>query len=267
MQPVARTLLISMCSSSSALSPGQEPASKFRLLKVKDMKAINLFFTQRPVSRYFMVTLFLTIAFGREAHSQFRYLHASNCNCTIGTLTNSSSVEWYGSCSNGYCDGYGTVRYYDPNGIYSGSWIGNVVQGVLDGYGTKYYSDGSILYRGRVKANVFIDMAPYMLLTGYIGDFIIDSLLSGGVDRICEVVRGVFDKDGNLLEVRFRVSCRGQIVRENYYTCTLVVSSQSPYIDIVNANDNAQFFIALNFVRYASRLYDWIQNQPRDRQQ
>jgi hypothetical protein len=209
------------------------------------------------MSRYFLVTL-LALTFGLQAHSQLR---------TIGTLSNASSVEWFGPCTNGYCDGYGTVRYYDQNGYYTGSWVGDVAGGAIEGYGTKYYSDGSILYRGRVKANDFIDMEPYLLLTGYIRDFIIDSLLSGGVDRDCAVVRAVFDKDGNMQDVRFRVSCRGQMVHENYYTCTLVLSSQSPYIDIVNANDNASFFITLNFIRYAQRLYDWIQQQQRDQQQ
>ena len=214
-----------------------------------------------------LLGVLFSVVLSQAAHSQMRYLHASNCNCTIGTYTNSSAVEWFGGCSDGYGNGYGTIKYYDPDGVYSGSWTGDVSQGVVEGYGTRYYANGTISYRGRVSAGIFIDEAPYLLLTGYIGDFIVDSLLSGGVDRVCDLVKAVFDKDGNPQEIRFRVSCRGQYVRENYYTCTLVISDQSPYIDIVNANDKAQFYITLNFLRYASRLYDWIEQQSRNQQQ
>lgn len=193
-----------------------------------------------------------------------RYLRASNCNCTIGTLSNSSAIEWYGSCVNGYCDGYGTVNYYDPDGNYSGRYVGNVSQGLLSGFATRYYANGAILYQGRVRENVFVDEVPYFALTGLIRDFIIDSLLSGGIRRDCQIVKAVFSTNGDLQEIRFRISCYGQIVTDNYYTCTLVFMNRDPYVDMVNVNDNAQVFITLNFLRYAQALSDWFDRQSRN---
>ncbi|HLX65702.1 MAG TPA: hypothetical protein VKR41_01860, partial [Puia sp.] len=170
-------------------------------------------------------------------------------------------IDWNGSCSNGYCDGYGTVHYYDPNGYYTGAYVGNVSQGYLTGFATKYYADGTINYRGRFTANVFTDLAPFYLLTDQIGDFVVDSLLSGGIHRHCDIVKGVFSSDDDLQEIRFRVQCDGQLVAENHYDCTLVISNQPPYINVVDVNDNARVFLTLNFIRYGNQLYNWLKAQ------
>jgi hypothetical protein len=196
-----------------------------------------------------------------------RYLRASNCNCTVATYSNSSSVEWNGRCTNGYCDGYGTVKYYDPNGNYDGCYIGNVSQGILTGFGTKYNADGSILYRGNFKENVHLDLAPYFALKGQLGDLVIDSLLRGGIHRHCDIVKGVFSPDGDMQEVRFRITCNGQWVPDNHYDCTLVFSNQAPYARMVDVNDNAQAMLALTFIYYANRLSNWMQEQSRNKQQ
>lgn len=228
----------------------------------------------RPVSRLWPVlTIFLTFCFltraaAQNAPAQVRWLRASNCNCTIGTFSNSSAFEWFGSCTNGYCDGYGTANYYDPNGNYSGKYVGAVSQGWLSGWGTKYYADGSIVYQGWLKDNVFVNEQPYLQANNIVGNFIIDSLLSGGINRNCYIVKSVFSRDGMPQEIRWRVECDGQVVQTNHYSCTLVLRNQDPVVDIVDANDNAQVFIALNLLRYASVLADWFQQQEqRNRQQ
>lgn len=195
---------------------------------------------------------------------QMRYLRASNCNCIIGTRSDSRAIEWYGACNDGYCDGNGTVNYYDADGNYSGRYVGDVSRGMLEGYGTRYYADGSIAYRGRLSANVFTDLTAYNLLSDVIRDFIVDSLLSGGVNRDCEIVKAIFSRNGDLQEIRYQVSCDGQINQDNHYTCTLLISNEAPYINIVDANDNAQFFITLNFIRYGRMLYNWFERQEQN---
>jgi hypothetical protein len=40
--------------------------------------------------------------------------------------------------------------------------------------------------------------------------------------------------------------------------------NRDPYINMVNVNDNAQFFITLNFLRYAQALSDWFDRQSRN---
>jgi hypothetical protein len=229
------------------------------------MKLYKIIIARPGVCCFIVFSLFFGSVSAQDYPPQMRYIQANNCNCSIGTFTNSSAIEWYGDCSNGYCNGYGTVNYYDPNGSYSGKYIGYVSQGTLNGFGTKYYADGSILYQGRFKDNIFLDQAPYMLLNDPIMDFVIDSLLSGGINRRCDIVKSVFSKDDDLLEIRYRVSCDGQFVETNHYTCTLVYSNQPPYIDIVDANDNAQVFITLNLLKYSKRLYDWIQSQSQNK--
>jgi hypothetical protein len=227
----------------------------------------------RPATRLWPVIaiLFVCCAVSRvaaqDAQAQWHWLRASNCNCTIGTFSNASAIEWFGSCNNGYGDGYGTVNYYDPNGTYSGKYVGSVTQGRLNGWGTKYYADGSIVYQGWVKDNEFTNVKPYQLLNDAVGNFIIDSLLSGGINRSCYIVKSIFSRDGEPQEIRWRVDCDGQVVNTNHYTCTLVLSNQSPYVNIVNANDNAQVFITLNLLRYTQQLADWFQRQEQQNRQ
>lgn len=219
-----------------------------------------------------VLTIFLTFCFaarvvGQDNQAQWRWLRASNCNCTIGTFSNASAIEWFGSCNNGYCDGNGTVNYYDPNGTYSGRYVGSVTQGRLNGWGTKYYADGSVVYQGWVRDNVFVNEQPYEQLDNIVGNFVIDSLLSGGINRSCYIVKSIFSRDGEPQEIRWKVDCDGQVVQTNHYTCTLVLMNQDPYVRIVNANDNAQFFIALNLLRYTQQLADWFQRQEQQNRQ
>jgi hypothetical protein len=202
--------------------------------------------------------------FSQELRPERRYLQASNCNCSLLTPTDLNRIQWFGSCDNGFCDGYGTVFYYDQNGDYAGKFIGSVSQGLLNGFGTRYYPDGTIVYQGKFRNNNYVDVEPYTYLNGIIGDFIIDSLLSGGIHRHCEVVSSVFSENDVLQEIRYRVSCDGQWETSNHYTCTLVFSNREPYVHIVDANDNAQVFITLNFIRYGERLYDWFERQSQN---
>jgi hypothetical protein len=193
---------------------------------------------------------------------QRTYRQASNCNCSLLTPTSVGSIQWYGSCNNGYCDGYGTVQYYDQDGTSMGSFVGNVSGGRLNGYGTRYAANGAIFYRGNLTNNEFTDEAPFLLTTGIVGDFMIDSLLSGGINRTCDIVKAVFSTDGSLQELRYRVTCNGQFMTENFYDCTLVITPNSaPFVDMVDVNDNAKVFITLNFLRYADRLLKWIKQQ------
>jgi hypothetical protein len=231
------------------------------------MKAYKLIFAHRAMACFACMVLFFSALRAQDYPSAMRYIQASNCDCSLGTLTNSSSIEWFGPCSNGYCNGYGTVNYYDPNGYYSGRYVGNVSQGLLNGFSTKYNADGTIAYQGRFKNNIFMDLAPFLLLNDAIKDFVVDSLLSGGIHRHCEILTGLFSQNDDLREVRYHVSCDGQLDETNHYTCTLVFSNRSPYIDIVDANDNAKFFITLNFIRYSRMLYNWFQRQSQNNQQ
>lgn len=208
-------------------------------------------------------SLCVSFAFSQSVERAFK--QASNCNCSLLTPTAMGYIQWYGPCYNGYCDGNGTVKYFDQNGNYFGSYVGNVTQGKLNGYGTRYYGDGSIIYRGHVVNNEFADQAPFELANDLIGNFVVDSLLSGGINRHCDIVKAVFAQDGSLQEIRYRVTCNGQIVTDNFYDCTLVITPfNSPYVDMVNVNSNAQTFIALNFLRYAKRFLDWANQQQRN---
>jgi hypothetical protein len=183
------------------------------------------------------------------------------------TPVNFSTIQWYGSCDKGYCDGYGTVNYYDQNGGYSGKFIGNVTQGLLNGFGTRYYADGSIAYQGRLVNNVYVDAEPFAQLDDIIRDFVIDSLLSGGVNRQCEIVKSIFSRSDELQEIDYKITCDGQFVKDNHYTCTLVFTNRLPYINIIDANDNAQVFLTLNFIKYAQRMSDWFDKQSQNTRQ
>ena len=222
---------------------------------------------KRAASQLLLFSLLVAFAQITATAQPLRTVRATNCNCSITTYTNSSSVEWTGPCNNGWVDGYGTVRYYDPNGNYTGAYVGNVSQGYLTGFATKYYSDGGIFYQGQFRANFLINLAPFYLLTDQVRDFVVDSLLSGGINRHCEITKGLFSTDGDPQEVRFRVTCNGQLVPDNFYDCTLVIYNKPPYIDMVNVNNNAQPWITLNLLRYLNALYNWIRAQSRNTQQ
>jgi hypothetical protein len=214
-----------------------------------------------------LLSLFAAFAAFTAPAQQLRTIRATNCNCSITTYTNANSMDWNGTCTNGWCDGYGTVHYYDPNGYYLGAYVGNVLQGYLTGFGTKYYSDGSLFYRGQFKGNAFVNLLPFYLVTDDIGNFVVDSLLSGGIHRHCEIVKGVFSSEGDFQEIRFRVTCDGQIINDNHYDCTLVIYNKAPWVDMVNVNDNAAPWILANLARYITQIYNWMRTQPRNTQQ
>lgn len=203
----------------------------------------------------------LLISTATSAQNDRRYLKAYNCNCSVLTGTSIGAIQWFGACTDGYCDGPGTIFYYDLRGNYTGKFTGNISRGTRYGFGTDYYTDGSIMYRGRFKDYLYLDEQPFLVLNPYIRDFVVDSLLSGGINRSCDIVHSIFSEDGQFQEIWFQVSCDGQYDETNHYTCTLAFMNKSPYVDIVQASDNARVFILANFIRYAQRIYNWFEEQ------
>jgi hypothetical protein len=43
--------------------------------------------------------------------------------------------------------------------------------------------------------------------------------------------------------------------------------SRDPYLKIVNVNENAQWLIGLNLLRYAGKVIDWLQQGDRQSRQ
>lgn len=90
------------------------------------------------------------LLFNLNAYSQGRGTHYvgdiyNGCNF----LTDKNiRFTWSGSCSEGYCNGYGTIQTYNTNGSKSWKYIGNLRYGKAHGKGKMYRSNGSLMYDG-----------------------------------------------------------------------------------------------------------------------
>jgi len=77
--------------------------------------------------------------------SQLRMRIAKNCNCKFNTDT---EFTWNGACKNGFCNGYGTIQWYNKRGKKSGKVVGLVKMGKSEGFCTMYNANGSKLFEG-----------------------------------------------------------------------------------------------------------------------
>ena len=90
------------------------------------------------------------------------------------------------------------------------------------------------------------------------GDFIIDSLFDGGINRSCTLVKAIFSENDAVKELRYQLSFDGNIVSSNHYECTLVIKDSAPYVAFVNYNDNAGAYLTLKMAEYSYRVYQWF---------
>lgn len=209
-----------------------------------------------------IVLLFVFACIGCFSQQNMDYVKATNCNCYLYTIpANIGSLTWVGNCNYGYCVGYGTARYYDKQGNYFGEYIGNVVSGKKDGYGTYYGTDGSLWMQGNFVKGQFVSSLPYSLLQNLIGDYIIDSLFDGGINRSCSLVKAVFTPNGDVKELRYAMTFDGDIISSNHYVCTLVIKDTAPYIDFVNYNDNAEAYLTIKVAQLGYQFVNWLSQE------
>ncbi|MDB5141445.1 MAG: hypothetical protein JWQ66_158 [Mucilaginibacter sp.] len=173
------------------------------------------------------------------------WVKASNCDCYFQTSPN-SSFTWAGSCKGSYCDGYGTIQWYDVNGNSQGKFIGNLKYGKADGYATQYYSNGAIYLQGEFVNDVFRDYSALNTFGYNVADEMVSKIFDGGINLQSKVIQ-VIDSNGEQT-IRYRITFNGNVVQTNYYAMTLVISNISPYVSFENVNDIASFYISVKAI-------------------
>lgn len=83
--------------------------------------------------------------FSQSASSQLKMRKAKNCNALFNT---NNSFTWNGAIKNGYCHGYGTIKWYDNKGVYQGKMVGTIKRGKSEGFCTFYGTNGKKIFEG-----------------------------------------------------------------------------------------------------------------------
>lgn len=204
-------------------------------------------------------SLFLLFPFFSSFSQSSEYKAASNCGCLLLVKNDVRSFSWSGSWENNYCNGYGTIRYYDAEDNFAGTYVGDVSDGLRTGYSSMYDSEGNLFLKG----NFIQNKCPLALLLSsaedFIGNFIIDSLFDGGINRSSKLKKVIFNNNDDLQEVRYQLSFDGDIVSSNHYYCTLVVKTDPLSVDFVDYNDYAAYYIAIKTVLWGMEIYNKIE--------
>jgi hypothetical protein len=215
------------------------------------------------------------VIFNNLCHAQTVMVKAQNKNCYFNTDAG-SLFTWSGDCRDGYCDGYGTIQWYDANGNSEGKFIGNLSYGKAQGYATQYYANGYISYQGYWSNDMrngqgtsyynngaiefqgnFIDDAyenysAFNTFGAYIGNAIMQNIFDGGENLRSSLIQ-VIDQNGQRT-MRIRITFNGNIVETNYYGFTLVISNQAPYVSFENVSPMAVIYLTLEAADEINRM-------------
>ncbi len=184
-----------------------------------------------------LVVSFLPIS---KSHGQeCTWVKAQYSSCYYHTSPG-ATFTWSGDCKNGYCDGYGTIQYYD-NGNLAGKLVGRLVQGKVEGYATQYYEDGSIYLQGNYVNDEYENLYQLSKDANDLGFYVMNEVFDGGTNLNCEIIDVIDAKNGNK-EIRIKVKFNGNIVQENKYSITLILTNNFPFVDFT-ANDRAMGYI------------------------
>lgn len=205
---------------------------------------------------------------------------ASNCGCYFQTSPG-ASFTWSGGTSNGYCNGYGTIQWYDGYSR-SGKYVGNLMNGKADGYatqyrsngnilyqgywkndmrhgrGTSYNSDGSVLYKGIFAYDKIKNLSTLESIAGQVASYIVQRIFFGGTNVSYTIKRAVFNDDESLHEFWLYIYFNGNIVQTNEYYLTLKYNEDWAIpIDFYDYSDNCEDYLAAFAV---SEIIRYFQN-------
>jgi len=210
--------------------------------------------------------LFLTIS-SSLAMGQLTWVKAYNVGCYYHT--NATSVfTWDGGCQDSYCNGYGTIQWYNQ-GQPATKYTGDILNGKNEGYGVMYYANGYKEYEGNWKNDMENGFGTVFskygdtLFQGYFTDdqiqdyavldfaskkiteYVVAKLFDGGTNVKYQLVKAVHDRSGILEEIRVRMTFNGDIITTNYYDGTMVIKLKPLYVDFVNYNENFENYALL----------------------
>lgn len=97
-----------------------------------------------------LLLLVVCLSFSQGLLSQVKMIKAKNCNALYNTNPN-TPFTWNGAIKNGYCHGYGTIKWFNKKGIYEGKMIGTIKRGKNEGFCTLYDEKGRKLFEGTFK--------------------------------------------------------------------------------------------------------------------
>lgn len=102
-----------------------------------------------------LLLLLLCLSFSQVLLSQVKMIKAKNCNALFNT---DSPFTWDGPIKNGYCHGYGTIKWYTSKGVYEGKMVGTILRGKNEGYCTFYDKNGKktfeCMYKNDLKEGI-----------------------------------------------------------------------------------------------------------------
>lgn len=196
------------------------------------------------------------------AQDDMGWVKATNCGAYYHTGID-AVFTWTGGANNGYCNGYGTIQWYDVDGNKEGKYVGNVRNGINEGYGTQYYTNGNISYAGNWRNDMengqgtkynydgsvaysgkFVNgdlegIASMNYAASVVGRFVMDKIFDGGINLRTGIVKIANN------EVQIRITFNGNIMQSNYYAMTLIIKDTAPFVDFINYNDNTDFYLKL----------------------
>ncbi len=226
-------------------------------------------------SKPIVLTLFLIIT-ALSAIAQLGWVRAYNVNAYYQTDPN-AVYTWDGGISNNYCDGYGTIQFYENN-IPGGKYRGWVKNGKNEGYGTQYYANGQVYYAGNWKddqksgfGTLYYEDGSEKFKGIFVNDqlshfsdleraaeqtavLVVEKIFDGGINIRYGVSKAVFDRTGKLEEMRIRITFNGDFFRSNFYEGTMVikrkVNLESIDYDVEFVDYNKTFHRYYNFKKW-----------------
>ncbi len=216
------------------------------------------------------------------ANAQVAWVKAWNTNGYYRT-DSGSIFTWSGNMQNGYCHGYGTIQWYE-NGNTSFKYIGGVKYGknegygtsydakgnksfegywqndVREGYGTSYYSDGDIYRQGYYTNDGYKQEVDADELASAYTNKIINKLFDGGINRRYTILKCVYDANNKMREMTIRITFNGDIVKSNFYACTLVVTNYTSFsAELIDLNEQAaKYRRDMQSLLIALKLYEML---------
>lgn len=195
--------------------------------------------------------------------AQISWLKSANNSLYYFTDTR---FTWNGGSKNGYCNGYGTIQWYNPDGTKAGWYTGYVVNGKNEGYGTQYFSTGQKYYEGNWKNDVYSGKGQLFYQNGIVrfegnfvngkladidlwnraafeaGKYIMNNIFDGGLNMESEIIQSTKE------ELCFYTKFNGNFFNSNVYEFVIGISKEAPYVRIVYANDLAKLYLTLKTI-------------------
>jgi hypothetical protein len=205
----------------------------------------------------------LLLAPKHKANAQAYWIKSTNNGLYYHTNT---SFTWNGSGKAGYCNGYGTIQWYNADGTKSGWFTGNIINGKNQGYGTQYFSNGQKYYEGYWSNDEMTGTGKMYDINGVLqfeGVFENGHLKNMALSNTAAyeagkyIMRNIFDDGINLRsyvikhtkdELWFRTQFNGIFINSNVYEFTIAISKNAPYVRIVYSNDLAKLYLTLKAI-------------------